>query len=210
MKRFSRATVSATDLVLNLVMTEDWAFSNVRLPPSLYKPFWRGDRQVLEPCRGSSPGSSRPIIDAHNHDGLASSIAMYRRSVLDVEGVAEGLVEPDPAVDVELPNGFRVEKYGGNRDQVVAADDALIRKALVRPDLNFRADTTHSSRDGCTRDRGEDNDRGVTGEDADGPPPGGWSQVGPYDVAPLYHSGAVSEASREAAETMAGSCGTLR
>jgi hypothetical protein len=32
MKRFSRSTVSATDLLLNLVMTEDCAPSNIRIP----------------------------------------------------------------------------------------------------------------------------------------------------------------------------------
>jgi hypothetical protein len=32
MKRFSRSTVSATDLLLNLVMTEDCALSNIRCP----------------------------------------------------------------------------------------------------------------------------------------------------------------------------------
>ena len=109
-----------------------------------------------------------------------------------------------------MTNGFRVEERGGNGDQVVAADDALIGKALRGSDFNLRMDTTDRSCNRRAGNRGEDGDRGVSGERANGPPPGGWSQVRPYDVAALYHSGAVSDASREAAATMAGSCGSLR
>jgi hypothetical protein len=56
----------------------------------------------------------------------------------------------------------------------------------------------------------EDGDRCVSGEDTDGSPARWWPQVRPYDVTALYHSGAVSAGSRDAAETIAGSWGTLR
>lgn len=102
------------------------------------------------------------------------------------------------------------EKRGGNRDQVVAADDALIGKPFGGPDFNLRAETADRAGDRRARDRGQDGDCRVTGEDANGTPPSRWPQVSPRDVAAFYHSGAVSEASREAAETMAGSCGSLR
>jgi hypothetical protein len=131
-------------------------------------------------------------------------------SVLDVEGVTEGLVEPDPGFEVELADVFWVEKRGGNGYQVVAADDAGIGNALGGPDSNLRADTADRSGDRRAGDGGEHLDGGVTGEDADGPPPGWRSQVGPNDVTALYHSGAVSEASREVAETIAGSWGNRR
>ena len=129
---------------------------------------------------------------------------------MDVEGVAQGLVEPDPAVEVEMTHSLWLEERGGNSDQVVAADDALIGKALRRPDFNFRADTTDRSGDRSACNRREDGDGSVSGEDADGSPPGWWSQVRPDDVAAFYHSGAVTDASRAAAETMAGSWGRLR
>ena len=139
-----------------------------------------------------------------------SSYAGDRRSVLNVEGIAEGLVESDPAVEVEVTDGFWLEKRDRNCDQVVAADDTLIGKALIGPDFNLRADTTDRSGDRRARNRGENGDGSVTSEDADGPPPGPWAQISPDNVAALYHSGAVSEASLEAAETMAGCCGCLR
>jgi hypothetical protein len=109
-----------------------------------------------------------------------------------------------------MTNGLWLEERDGNGDQVVAADDALIGKALRRPDFDFRTYATDPSGDRCARTRGEDSDGSVSGEDADRPPPGWWPQVCPDDVAAFYHSGAVSDASRDAAETMAGSCGSLR
>jgi hypothetical protein len=92
----------------------------------------------------------------------------------------------------------------------VAADDALIGKAMSGSEFNLRTDATDRSGDRGARDRGEDGDRCVSGEDTDGSPARWWPQVRPYDVTALYHSGAVSAASREAAETIAGSWGTLR
>src|SRR5579872_3934451 len=100
-----------------------------------------------------------------------------RSSILDIEGVAQRLVKPDPGVDVEMTNGLRVQERGRNGDQAVAADDALIGQALGGPDLNFRADTADGSRDRRAGDGCEDSDRGVASEDTDGPPPGGWPQV---------------------------------
>jgi hypothetical protein len=133
-----------------------------------------------------------------------------QHSVLNVEGVAEGSVEPDPGFEVELADAFWVEKRGGDRYQVVAADDAGIGKAHGGPDFNLGADTTDRSSDRRAGNGGEHLDGGVTGQDADRPPPGRRSQVGPDDVTALYHSGAVSEASLEAAETIAGSWGNRR
>lgn len=109
-----------------------------------------------------------------------------------------------------MTNGLRVEEGGGNGDQVVAADDTLIGQALRGSDFNLGADTADRSCDRRAGDSAQDGDSGVSGEHADGSPPGWWSQVCPYDVPSRYHLGAVSAASREAAETMAGSCGTLR
>ena len=93
-------------------------------------------------------------------------------SVLDVEGVAEGSVQLDSGFEVELADAFWVEKRGGNRYQVVAADDAVIGKALGGSDFDFGADTADRSGDRGAGDGGEHLDGGVTGEDADGPPPG--------------------------------------
>jgi hypothetical protein len=81
----------------------------------------------------------------------------------------------------------------------------LIGQALGRPKFDLRTDAPDRSGDRRARDRGEDGDRGIPGEDTDGPSPRWWPQVCPYDVAALYHSGAVSAASRDAAETIAGS-----
>ena len=64
-------------------------------------------------------------------------MAGYRPSVLDVEGVAEGSVKPDLDDEVEVTSRFWVEEAGRNRDEVVAADDALIRKTLAGPDFNL-------------------------------------------------------------------------
>ena len=97
---------------------------------------------------------------------------MGRRSVLDVKGVAEGLVEPDAGFEVELSDAFCVEERGGNRYQVVAGYDALFGKTLGRADFNFGADAPDGSGDRGAGDRGEDGDGGVAGEDADGPPAG--------------------------------------
>jgi hypothetical protein len=63
-------------------------------------------------------------------------------SVLNVEGVAPGLVEPDPGVEIELADSFCVEKRDRKRHQVVAVDDALIGKTPGGPDFDLRADTT--------------------------------------------------------------------
>lgn len=131
-------------------------------------------------------------------------------SVLDVEGVPQSLVQVGPAFEVKMTDWFGVEERDGNGDQVVAADDALIGKALCQSNFNLRTDTTDRSGDRRAGDRAQDGDRGVSREHADGSPPGWWSQISPYDVPPRYHSGAVSAASREAADTMAGSWGSLR
>jgi hypothetical protein len=131
-------------------------------------------------------------------------------SILDIEGVAQSLVKLDPGVEVKVASWFRVEECGGNGDQVVATDDALIGQALGGPDFDLGTDATDRSGDRRAGDRREDGDRGVPGEDTDGPPPRWCPQVRPDDVAALYHSGTVSAASREAAETIAGSWGTLR
>lgn len=131
-------------------------------------------------------------------------------SVLDVQGVAQGLVEPGPGGEVELADGFWVQDGGGDGDQVVAVDDALIGQALSGPDFDLRADTSDRSGDRRAGDSGEDCDSGVSRKYADGSPPGWWTEVSPDDVAALYHSGAVSDASLDAAETIAGSWGTLR
>ncbi len=109
-----------------------------------------------------------------------------------------------------MTDGLWLEERGGNGDQVVAADDALIGKALCRPDFNLGTDTTDSSCDRGAGESSEDGYSGVSGQDADRPPPGWRPQVRPDDVAALYHSGAVSDASRDAAETIAGSWGSLR
>jgi hypothetical protein len=95
-------------------------------------------------------------------------------SVLDIEGVAERLVEPDPGVKVEVANWFWVEERGGDGDQVVAADDALIGQALGGPDCNLGTDTTDRSGDRRARDGSENRYRCVSGKDTDGPP-AGWS-----------------------------------
>ena len=129
-------------------------------------------------------------------------------SILDVERVAEGFVKPDPSFEVEPADPFGVEKRGRDRYQAVAADDALIGKTMGASDLHLRADSADRPCDVCASDGGEHDDRRVTGEDADRPPASRWSEVGPDDVAALYHSGAVSEAKRAAAATIAGSCGT--
>jgi hypothetical protein len=120
------------------------------------------------------------------------------------------LVELDPALDVEVANWVWVEQRGRDGDEVVAADDALIGKTLGQPDFNLGSDASDRSGGGRAGDRGEDGDRCVSGEHAERSSPGWWSQVGPHHVAAFYHSGAVSGASRAAAETIAGSWGSLR
>lgn len=131
-------------------------------------------------------------------------------SVLNVEGVAKRLVKLDSGFEIELTDGFCINKRDGDRYQVVAADDAAIGKAHGLSDLDLGADTANRSGDRRAGDGGENGDGSITGQDTDGPPPRWWSQVGPEDVAAFYHSGAVSAASREAAETIAGSWGSLR
>ena len=49
--------------------------------------------------------SGAPQRNPENAGGIPLN-AGYRRSVLNVEGIAEGLVEPDPAVEVEVADGF--------------------------------------------------------------------------------------------------------
>ena len=97
-----------------------------------------------------------------------------------------------------------------NPMETLLATAKLLTTALFWSNFDFGTDASDRSSNRRAGDRREDGYCGVTAEDADGPPPGWWPEVGPYDVAALYHSGAVSAASREAAETMAGSWGTLR
>jgi hypothetical protein len=78
-----------------------------------------------------------PITPAHNRGGRSAPKAGYQPSVLDVERVTERLVEPDPAVEIEVTYGFLVEQRDRNGDQVVATDDALIAKALGGREFNF-------------------------------------------------------------------------
>ena len=62
------------------------------------------------------PRVSRTVasdIDAPRR--VARRQAPDQHSVLDVEGVTEGLVEPDSGFEAELADAFLVEKRGGNR-----------------------------------------------------------------------------------------------
>src|SRR5271165_3877939 len=57
MKRFSRSTFSATDLLLNLVMTEDCALSDIGFLPSPGISFERSSAGLPDPRAYRSKGS---------------------------------------------------------------------------------------------------------------------------------------------------------
>jgi hypothetical protein len=133
-----------------------------------------------------------------------------RRSVFDIEGIADRLVESDPAVEVEMSDRFGVEQGHRDGDQVVAADDASFGQPFCSPYLDFRANTPDCAGDRSAGDRCEDFDCSVPSKHADWSPSRWWPQISPNDVAAGYHSGAVWAASREAAVTMAGSWGSRR
>ena len=112
-----------------------------------------------------------------------------RCSVLDVEGVAERVIEFDSLPEAEMTQRFRIEVALGNRQQGVAVDHARIGQAFIGPHLNFRADVADGSSDWSTGDGGEHLDGRVACEDANGSPARWRPEVSPDDVAACYHSG---------------------
>lgn len=55
----------------------------------------------------------------------------------DVERVAQGLIESSPGDLVELTDGFVIEIDEWHGDDVVAADDADLRKSVLRSELHL-------------------------------------------------------------------------
>ena len=79
-----------------------------------------------------------------------------RVSVEDVECVSQGSIEFGPLDLVELSHRLPVERLDGNSDDVVAADDARLRKAFVRPDRDLGSDASGGSGDRRACDRCQD------------------------------------------------------
>ena len=116
-------------------------------------------------------------------------------SVHDVQRVAQGLIESSSRDFIEVANRFVVEVVERDGDDVVAADDTRLGKAVLGAELDFRPDTANGACDRCTGDCGENLDRRVAGQHADRPTTSGRSEIGPVDVVASYHAGAVSAAS---------------
>ena len=106
---------------------------------------------------------------------------------------------------IEAPRRVGVELVLGHRDQVVARDHTGGRQSLFKSDLDFGSDTADRSGDRRARDRIENLDGGVAGNDAHRATPRWRAEVCPDDVTASYHSGVVRAARRAAASTMAGS-----
>ena len=70
-----------------------------------------------------------------------STVVVHRigalKSVLDIEGVAEGLVERGPLHDAKLANHLVVNDRLRDRHEVVARDDASFGQTVFRSDCNF-------------------------------------------------------------------------
>src|SRR5262249_30495519 len=76
MKRFSRSTVSATDLLLSLVMTEDCALSNIRDPlPSLGISFERRIGTV----DGIVDGTTNEVLHDATSCGITPALTCCRK-----------------------------------------------------------------------------------------------------------------------------------
>jgi hypothetical protein len=131
-------------------------------------------------------------------------------SVADVEGVAQRTVELS-ALDLDEPSDRpRVEHSLRDGEEVVAGDDAGLGQAFFGADLDLGTYVSDRAGDRCAGDRAQHRDGCVSGQDAHRPATCRRPEVSPIELAAGYHSGAVSDASRLAASTNAGSCGWRR
>ncbi len=162
------------------------------------------DKSLQDTTVSQNLGHRSAIDDSTRRTRAASTAS---QSVHDVERVAQGLVEPGPGELVEMPDRLIVEVNDRDGDDVVAADDACFRKAVLRSKQYLRSDSANGPCDRCARDGGEHVDRSVASEHADGSSTSRWSEIGPVDVVASYHAGVVSAASRRADSTSAGSAG---
>ena len=162
---------------------------------------------LAAPCRRKVNGVA--VAEADRPEGGQSSRG-GTLSIDDVERVPKCLVERGSRDLVEATHGLILEGIDGNGDDVVAADDARHRKAVIEPDLDFRVDAADSAGDRRARDGAEDTDRGVSGEDTHWAAPGRGPEVRPEDVVAGYHAGVVWAASCRADWISAGSSGWRR
>jgi hypothetical protein len=123
-------------------------------------------------------------------------------SVSDVEGISQGLVKPCAAHLVQPAYRLRIENLLRNGEDSVAVHDADLGKPLWLADLDFGTDASDCPSDRGTGHRAEHCNCCVSRQNANGPATRRGTEVSPVDVAPRYHSRAVSAARRRAASTI--------
>jgi len=130
-----------------------------------------------------------------------------RRSVDDVQGVAERPIQLGSRTRVEVAHTIAIKGGLGHGDQVVAVDHRVIGQTVLGPHLHFRGDSADGPGYRCACQSVENGDRSVPCDDTYRPSARRRPEVGPDDVVSGYHSGAVSAASRCDASSSAASGG---
>ncbi len=109
------------------------------------------------------------------------------------------MIKASPPHLIESANWLSVKHTLGDCEDAVAVDDTGLSKSLGLTDLDFGPDASDGAGKGGTGHRREYGDCRVSGQDANGSPTSRGTEVSPVDLAPHYHSGAVSAARRRAA-----------
>ena len=123
-------------------------------------------------------------------------------SVSDVEGISQGLIKPCAGHLVQPAHRLGIEDILRDSEDIVAVHDADLGKPLWLPDLDFGTDASDCPSNGGTGHRAEHWNCCVSRQDANGPATRRGTEISPVDVAPGYHSMAVSAARRRAASTI--------
>jgi hypothetical protein len=131
-------------------------------------------------------------------------------SVLDIERVAQRVVQLGTFTNSEMANPTAGEHAYWQRHYVVAGDRTHFGESFFGANFDLRANPADRS---CNRSTGhgrENLDGGVSGQYAHRTSASGTSQISPNNVTSGYQFGIVSPASRAATSTMIGSCGVKR
>ncbi len=131
-------------------------------------------------------------------------------SIDDVQCVAQRTIEFRALDLIEHSDGQSVEIFDGNRDDVVATDDAFLRESLGWADGDFRPDSSDGPGDRRTCHGGEHSGSCIPSQHAHRPSPGRRSEVSPIDLVAAYHPGAVRAANDAADRTSSASGGRER
>lgn len=150
------------------------------------------------------------LNDSNTKADAIDSLNQVIESVLNIERVAQCVIQLGTLPKAETANGGAGEKAQGQRHDVVARDHTRFGQSFFGPDSNFRTYPANRSRNRSARQGRENFDGCISRQYAHRAPASRAPQVGPDDVAPGYQFGIVSLASRAATPTTIGSWGVKR